>query len=79
MLASPSLLQETLQPLFPSRRDLLSEEALEDAELDVGFNPLCSEEDLKVFNSSSVCGVLLDPRGPFPGCWAHEPPNPFLQ
>ncbi|XP_039197436.1 IgGFc-binding protein-like isoform X7 [Crotalus tigris] len=64
---------------FRLRRDLVSEEALEDAELDVGFSPLCSEEALKVFNSSSVCGVLLDPRGPFPGCWAHEPPNSFLQ
>lgn len=45
----------------------------------MGFSPLCSEEDMKGFSGSSVCGVLVDPKGPFQGCLAHEAPEPFLQ
>ncbi|XP_026578053.1 zonadhesin-like, partial [Pseudonaja textilis] len=62
------------------RRDAIAaEEALEEAELDVGFLPLCSEEDMKVHSGPSACGVLADPKGPFQGCLAHETPDPFVQ
>ncbi|XP_013921456.1 PREDICTED: zonadhesin-like, partial [Thamnophis sirtalis] len=61
------------------RRNRVAEEPPEEAELDVGFSPLCSEEDIKVFSGNSACGILADPKGPFRGCLAHQDPDPFLQ
>ncbi|XP_054838618.1 IgGFc-binding protein-like [Eublepharis macularius] len=60
------------------RRDAVSEQELDDAELDVGFTPRCSPSELKEVNSSSHCGILADPEGPFQACFPHVSLEPFL-
>ncbi|XP_060098771.1 uncharacterized protein LOC132574434 [Heteronotia binoei] len=60
------------------RRRTLSEEELEAIELDVGFTPGCSPGQLSALNTSSSCGMLADPKGPFRACFPHVPPEPFL-
>ncbi|XP_067322389.1 IgGFc-binding protein-like [Anolis sagrei] len=60
------------------RREALSEEDLDGIMLDTGFFLLCSPEQLSQVSSSTNCGVLADPSGPFQACFNRVSPSNFL-
>ncbi|XP_053165007.1 zonadhesin-like [Hemicordylus capensis] len=61
------------------RRHTLSEEELDGAELDLGFTLNCTLSQLQQVNSSSNCGMLADPSGPFQACSGNVSSAPFLK
>ncbi|XP_075794395.1 IgGFc-binding protein-like isoform X3 [Pelodiscus sinensis] len=50
------------------RRDVLSDEQLDALELNTGLTRGCSSSQLSLVNSTSKCGILTDPNGPFAKC-----------
>ncbi|KAH0624213.1 hypothetical protein JD844_007762 [Phrynosoma platyrhinos] len=60
------------------RREIISEEELDSIELDAGFTLHCTPDQLSQANSSSNCGILADPKGPFQACFDHITPSSFL-
>ncbi|KAM3931812.1 zonadhesin-like [Leptodactylus fuscus] len=61
------------------RRDtLVALQQDEDIILDTGDNFACSASGLAFVNSSSFCGVMRDPNGPFKDCIPYVSPEDFI-
>ncbi|KAG6931905.1 zonadhesin, partial [Chelydra serpentina] len=50
------------------RREAISDEELDTVELDTGLSRGCKPSELGLVNSTSKCGILTDPNGPFVKC-----------
>uniref|UniRef100_UPI00398F2A05 IgGFc-binding protein-like isoform X1 n=2 Tax=Pristiophorus japonicus TaxID=55135 RepID=UPI00398F2A05 len=50
------------------RQHPITDEELEHIELDTGFHLQCSKTQLKLITSTSYCGIISDPAGPFSNC-----------
>nr|XP_048720352.1 IgGFc-binding protein-like [Caretta caretta] len=54
---------------FPRRRrEVLSDEELDNVELNTGLAGGCDPSELSLVNATSKCGILTDPKGPFVKC-----------
>ncbi|EMP27107.1 Zonadhesin [Chelonia mydas] len=50
------------------RREVLSDEELDNVELNTGLAGGCDPRELSLVNATSKCGILTDPKGPFVKC-----------
>ncbi|XP_074819307.1 zonadhesin-like [Natator depressus] len=50
------------------RREVLSDEELDNVELNTGLTGGCNPSELSLVNATSKCGILTDPKGPFVKC-----------
>ncbi|XP_050820724.1 zonadhesin-like [Gopherus flavomarginatus] len=50
------------------RREVISDEELDNVELNTGLASGCNPSELSLVNSTSKCGILTDPKGPFGKC-----------
>ncbi|XP_034637580.1 zonadhesin-like [Trachemys scripta elegans] len=50
------------------RREVTSDEELDNVELNTGLSRGCNPSELSLVNSTSKCGILTDPKGPFGKC-----------
>ncbi|XP_043348538.1 zonadhesin-like [Dermochelys coriacea] len=50
------------------RREVISDEELDNIELNTGFAEGCNSRELSLVNSTSKCGILTNPKGPFVKC-----------
>ncbi|XP_067851819.1 IgGFc-binding protein-like [Heptranchias perlo] len=59
------------------RRHPITDEDLENIELDTEFDLQCSKTKLKLINSTSYCGIISDPVGPFNDCHRFISPEQY--
>lgn len=56
------------QSFIHCRREVLSDEELDNVELNTGLAGGCDPSELSLVNATSKCGILTDPKGPFVKC-----------
>ncbi|XP_078420741.1 IgGFc-binding protein-like [Cetorhinus maximus] len=59
------------------RQHPITDEDLENIELDTGFDMLCSKTELKLIKGTSYCGIISDPVGPFSNCHRFISPEQY--
>eukprot|EP00062_Callorhinchus_milii_P025552 gi/632986659/ref/XP_007910360.1/ PREDICTED: zonadhesin-like [Callorhinchus milii] len=59
------------------RRDVMTDEELENVKLVTGSELQCSDGNLKLLSSTDYCGILSDPQGPFSSCHQFISPSQY--